>query len=96
MKFIEFEIWGHHEKIDDENQQYKNVLEDLNINTVDEIDNYWITMWLNINMLKDEVLTLTPRKEFESTNTMMEFFDGRCYIINLPVQEVIFKLNDTI
>lgn len=100
MKFIILEVL--HKLISEtesENQSYQNVLEELNLSTeTEEVEEemFWKTVYFNRNVLEEEMFCIEDRVDFEETNCIMSFFDGRTVIINKSKKELTDLLSDTV
>lgn len=98
MKFVKLQVLCKPIENDSENfqeQSYKSVLEDLKISTDTDEDVFWKDSYFNIQVLKDEVLTIESRTGNENSQSVFYFFDGRSVIVNKPLEELIVLLNDT-
>lgn len=99
MKIIKLEVLS---KIvdtklpEEDNQSYKNVLEDLGITSdgEDEEDSSFRPVYLNTKILNDELLSVFGRLEHPN-HSILEYFDGRTMIINMPPDELVALLDDT-
>jgi len=88
MDLIKLEILC---KVEDENGKssaYNDLLQELNIEAEVEEDYHWQEMWFNAAILAQEVFCFTTRKK-NSEHSVIEFYDARNLIVNLPVDKLI-------
>lgn len=80
-----------------EDKAYKQVLEELDLPDPDYLPNehsYFRTAWLNLKTLEDEVLSIYERLDHPE-NSIIEYFDGRTMIINMPPSKLVELLHGT-
>lgn len=97
MKFIKLEVLSKViDKTNDDDQAYKNVLEELNITSeIEEEDTTeFRSVWLNIKTLNDELLSICERVDYPN-NSIIEYFDSRTMIVNMSPDKLAELLNDT-
>lgn len=97
MKFIKLEVLSRivdPVNSDNEDQAYKNVLEELNITSDEEEDGEFRPIWLNVKTLNDELLSICARCS-NSENSVVEYFDSRTMIVNMSPDKLAELLNDT-
>ncbi|MFN9110384.1 MAG: hypothetical protein ACK5XN_09985 [Bacteroidota bacterium] len=98
MKLIKLEILSNViDKESNENNSYKELLEELNLPNPDYLPNensYFRPAWLNLKTLEDEILSIYERLDCPD-NSIMEYFDGRTMIVNMSPENLIQLLNDT-
>lgn len=94
MDLIKLEILCKVEDTNGKNSAYQELLEELNIESVEEVedDYHWQNMWFNTTILAQEVFCFTARKK-NSEHSVIEFYDARNLIVNLPVEKLIDTLN---
>jgi hypothetical protein len=96
MKLVELEILCvNNEEESNENFSYLNVLSELNINKEDVNDREFKLFALNLNVLKEECFHFCKRKDYPE-HCLLEFFDGRAYVINMEYSKLYTLLNDTV
>lgn len=80
-----------------EDKAYKQVLEELDLPDPDYLPNensYFRPAWLNVKILEDEILNIYERLNHPE-NSIIEYFDGRTMIINMPPNKLVELLHDT-
>ena len=88
MDLIKLEILC---KVEDENGKssaYNDLLQELNIEAQVEEEYHWQDMWFNVAIFSQEVFCFTGRKK-NSEHSVVEFYDARNLIVNLPVDKLI-------
>ena len=89
MDLIKLEILCKVEDGNAKSSAYNDLLEELNINThVEEEEYHWQDMWFNSTILAQEVFCFTARKK-NPEHSVVEFYDARNLIVNLPVDKLI-------
>jgi len=82
----------------DNDQAYKNVLDELGIansgSDKPDDDSYFRPVFINESILIEEMLSVYERYE-NNEHSVIEYFDGRTMIINMPPDELVALLNDT-
>lgn len=96
MKLIKLEVLVKDVDQTEENGSYQSVLEELNLSTETEStdETYWKSMYFNLKVLNDELLSLEPRVGYEKSNTALYFYDGRSIIINTLMDDLAKNLSD--
>ena len=94
MKLIKLEVLVKDVDQTEENGSYQSVLEELNLNIESTDETYWKSMYFNLKVLNDELLSLEPRVGYEKSNTALYFYDGRSIIINTLMDELAKNLSD--
>ena len=99
MKFIKLEVLSKvvgPSNLDEDDQAYKNVLEELNISSdsVEEDTTEFRPVWLNVKVLNDELLSICTRYDYPD-NSVIEYFDSRTMIVNMSPDKLAELLNDT-
>jgi hypothetical protein len=96
MKLIKLELLS---KIIDttkpEGSSYQNVLEELNISFEEDSDMHFRPVFINTNLLKEEMLNICDRLE-QPEHCVVEFFDGRTFIVNQTKESLAKLLDDTL
>ena len=88
MDLIKLEILC---KVEDENGKssaYNELLEELNIEVAKDDEYHWQEMWFNSAIHTQEVFCFTARKK-SAEHSVIEFYDSRNLIVNLPVDKLI-------
>lgn len=94
MKLIKLEVLVKDVDQTEENGSYQSVLEELNLNIESTDETYWKSMYFNLKVLNDELLSLEPRVGYEKSNTALYFYDGRSIIINTLMDDLAKNLSD--
>jgi len=96
MKLIKLELLS---KIVDttetEPSSYQNVLEELNISVEVDNDMHFRPVFINTNLLQEEMLNICDRLE-QPEHCVVEFFDGRTFIVNQTKESLAKLLDDTL
>ena len=94
MKLIKLEVLVKDVNQTEENGSYQSVLEELNLNIESTDETYWKSMYFNLKVLNDELLSLEPRVGYEKSNTALYFYDGRSIIVNTLMDDLAKNLSD--
>jgi hypothetical protein len=96
MDLIKLEILCKVEDNNGKNSAYQDLLQELNIETAIEAEDeyHWQEMWFNIAVLSQEAFCFTSRKK-NASHSIIEFYDSRNLIVNLPVDKLIEAIHAT-
>jgi hypothetical protein len=78
-----------------EPSSYQNVLEELNISVEEDNDMHFRPVFINVDLLQEEMLNICDRLD-QPDHCTVEFFDGRTFIVNQTKESLAKLLDDTL